>query len=219
MKITNHLHAFIWNHMASNNCNTYLITGSEKILVDPGHVMHFAHVRNELAELGLGLDDIGLVVITHAHPDHLEAVSLFRNGPAKIAMHELDWQLVESFGPMFNLNIDISSLRPDVVLGEGEITAGDTTFEVIHTPGHSPGSISLYWQQQKALFAGDMIFRDGLGRTDIPGGDGEQLKQSIRRVEKMDIEMLLPGHGDVIVGKEAVEKNFNQVTNFWFAYI
>ncbi len=219
MQITEHLHAFIWNQMASNNCNTYLIDGSEKILVDPGHVMHFAHVRDGLAELGLGLNDIGWVILTHAHPDHLEAVRLFRGGPTRIAMHELAWQLIESFGPMIDPGMDISSYRPDVFLSEGELGAGDTTLEVIHTPGHSPGSISLYWPRQKALFSGDLIFRDGLGRTDIPGGNGEQLKQSIRRAAGMDIEMLLPGHGDVIVGKEAVQKNFRQVENFWFAYV
>jgi len=217
MQITERLHAFIWNQMASNNCNTYLIDGSEKILIDPGHVMHFAHVRNGLAELGLGLNDIGLVVLTHAHPDHLEAVRLFRGGLAKLAMHELAWQLIESFGPMIDPNMDISSYRPEIFLGEGEMTAGDTSLEVIHTPGHSPGSISLYWLQQKALFTGDLIFKDGLGRTDIPGGDGAQLKQSIRRVAEMDIEILLPGHGDLIVGKDAVQKNFRQVEDFWFA--
>ncbi|MFO7838592.1 MAG: MBL fold metallo-hydrolase [Desulfosalsimonadaceae bacterium] len=219
MKISDRLHAFIWNSMTSNNCNTYLIDGSVRILVDPGHVMHFDHVRNGLAGLGLGLDDIGLVLVTHAHPDHIEGVRLFKGRQAKIAMHEMAWQLIENFGPAIDPNMDVNALRPDVFLREGGKEAGDTSLEVIHTPGHSPGSVSLYWQEKKVLFAGDLIFRDGIGRTDIPGGDGAQLKASIRRLAELDIEILLPGHGDVITGKDAVQKNFRQVEDFWFAYV
>ncbi|HMA67249.1 MAG TPA: MBL fold metallo-hydrolase [Desulfosalsimonadaceae bacterium] len=219
MQISDRLHAFLWNSMTSNNCNTYLIDGSVRILLDPGHIMHFDHVRRGLDGLGTGLDDIGLVVVTHAHPDHIEAVRLFKGRPAKIAMHEMAWQLIENFGPMIDPNMDVNALRPDVFLGEGKKEAGDTSLEVIHTPGHSPGSVSLYWKEKKALFSGDLIFRGGIGRTDIPGGDGAQLKASIRRVAELDIAMLLPGHGDVITGRDAVQKNFRQVADFWFAYV
>lgn len=219
MQITERLHAFIWNSMTSNNCNTYLIDGSVRILIDPGHIMHFDHVRNGLAELGLGIDDVHVVIVTHAHPDHIEAVRLFKGGSAKIAMHEMAWQLIESFGPMIDPNMDVNALRPDVFLGEGKTEMGDAALEVIHTPGHSPGSVSLYWPEKKALFAGDLIFEEGIGRTDIPGGDGAQLKESIRRVAELDIELLLPGHGGVIQGKAAVQENFRQVMDFWFKYV
>ena len=219
MRITERLHAFIWDSMTSNNCNTYLIDGSERILIDPGHVMHFDHVRKGLAELGLGVEDIDAVIVTHAHPDHIEAVRLFKGGSARVAMHEMAWQLIASFGPMIDPNMDINLLRPDVFLGEGKTEMGDVAFEVVHTPGHSPGSVSLYWPEKKALFAGDLIFEQGIGRTDIPGGDGAQLKDSIRRVADLDVELLLPGHGGVIQGKRAVQENFRQVMDFWFKYV
>ena len=219
MRITERLHAFIWDSMTSNNCNTYLIDGSERILIDPGHVMHFDHVRKGLAELGLGVEDIDAVIVTHAHPDHIEAVRLFKGGSARVAMHEMAWQLIASFGPMIDPNMDINLLRPDVFLGEGKTEMGDVAFEVVHTPGHSPGSVSLYWPEKKALFAGDLIFEQGIGRTDIPGGDGAQLKDSIRRVADLDVELLLPGHGGVIRGKTAVQENFRQVMDFWFTYV
>lgn len=219
MKVTDRLHAFIWTSMTANNCNTYLIDGPVKILVDPGHVMHFDHVLDGLAKLGIELSDIGLLICTHAHPDHLEAVQMFADTPAQVAMHPMSWQMIESFGKMIDPNMNVEAFRPDVFLGEGEFAAGDTSLQVIHTPGHSPGSVSLLWSEQKALFVGDLIFKDGIGRTDIPGGDGNQLKQSIRRVGKIEAEYLLPGHGDIIAGKEAIQSNFKRVEDFWFAYV
>lgn len=219
MRITDRLHAFIWTSMTSNNCNTYLIDGSARILIDPGHVMHFDHVRKGLAGLGIKPDDIDLLICTHAHPDHIEAAQLFREGPTKIAMHQMAWQLIENFGQMIDPNMNVAAFRPDVFLGEGEFSVGDTALQVIHTPGHSPGSISLFWPEVNGLFVGDLIFKDGIGRTDIPGGDGSQLKQSIRRVARIEADYLLPGHGDVIVGREAIKANFKQVENFWFAYV
>jgi glyoxylase-like metal-dependent hydrolase (beta-lactamase superfamily II) len=219
MKIVDRLHGFIWTSMTSNNCNTYLIDASVKILIDPGHIMHFDHVRNGLSNLGLGLEDIGLLICTHAHPDHIEAAQLFREGPTQIAMHQMSWQLIENFGKMIDPGMNIEAYRPDIFLGDGKFTVGDVAIQAIHTPGHAPGSITLLWPEKNALIVGDLIFKDGIGRTDIPGGDGNQLKQSIRRVAQMDADYLLPGHGDVIVGKEAIKENFKQVENFWFNYI
>jgi len=205
--------------MTSNNCNTYLLDGSTKVLIDPGHIAHFDHVRDGLSNLGLGLNDIGLLICTHAHPDHIEAVQLFREGPTQIAMHPIGWQMIENFGRMLDPNMNIGAFRPDIFLEEAPFTIGDIALEAIHTPGHSPGSVSLFFSAQKALFVGDLVFKEGIGRTDIPGGDGNQLKQSIRRVARIESELLLPGHGDVIVGREAIKKNFKEVEDFWFAYV
>ena len=70
MELTPHLHAFLWTSPSANNCNTYLLRSTEKkILVDPGHAAHFDHVRQGLQPLGVSIDDIDLVVCTHAHPD------------------------------------------------------------------------------------------------------------------------------------------------------
>jgi len=219
MQMTDRLHAFIWTSMTSNNCNTYLIDGSAKVLIDPGHAMFFDRVLDGLSGLGIEQTDIDLLIITHAHPDHIEAAQLFSGSQTQIAMHQMAWQLIENFGRMIDPNMNVEAFRPDVFLGEGEFTVGDTSLKVIHTPGHSPGSISLHWAEQNALFVGDLIFKDGIGRTDIPGGDGNQLKQSIRRAAQIEPDYLLPGHGDVIVGKEAIQDNFKQVENFWFAYV
>ena len=222
MELTPHLHAFLWTSMQANNCNTYLLRSAEKtILVDPGHVAHFDHVRSELKRLALAIEDIDLVVCTHAHPDHIEAVQLFTQTKALFTLHEQEWQLVEKMAPYVkaSMNIDMDGFTPDFFLTEGDLTVGDITLSVYHTPGHSPGCATLYWPDERALFTGDLIFKDGLGRTDLPGGDGDALKESIRRMGRLDATWLLSGHGDVVSGTDAVKANFKQVETAWFRYV
>jgi hydroxyacylglutathione hydrolase len=222
MELTPNLHAFLWTSTRANNCNSYLIRSSQKtILIDPGHAAYFDHVQQGLGELGLTTDDIDLVICTHAHPDHIEAVGLFDRSSTLFALHAAEWRLVEEMGPYLqaSLHVDPSVLAPDFFLQEGDLAVGDTTLEVYHTPGHAPGAVTLLWPAEKALFTGDLIFRDGLGRTDLPGGDGRQLKASIQRMAGLDAAWLLSGHGGVIAGAEAVRKNFEQVERTWFSYI
>jgi len=76
-----------------------------------------------------------------------------------------------------------------------------------------------FWPLQKALFTGDLIFKEGVGRTDLPGGDGSKLKESIIGLKNLDVEWLLSGHGEVISGADRVKKNFDDVESFYFAYI
>jgi glyoxylase-like metal-dependent hydrolase (beta-lactamase superfamily II) len=205
--------------MSANNCNTYLIDSSVRILIDPGHLRFFSHIESGLKELGLGMEDIDLVIATHAHPDHLEAASLFKDTRARFTMHESDWLLVKEMGKYLGASDRIETYPPDFFLTEGDLHIKNVHLQVIHTPGHSPGSLSLYQPAQKALFTGDVLFKDGLGRTDLPGGNGETLKSSIRRLADLDCEWVLPGHGDIISGAQMVRMNFQRVEQMWFAYI
>ena len=96
MELIPGLDAFLWTSTSANNCNTYLLrSAAKKILIDPGHAAHFDHVRRGLQQMDLSMGDIDLVICTHAHPDHLEAVSLFRDTPALFALHRAEWSLVE----------------------------------------------------------------------------------------------------------------------------
>jgi glyoxylase-like metal-dependent hydrolase (beta-lactamase superfamily II) len=206
--------------MTANNCNTYLIDGPTRVLIDPGHLRMFDHVRRQLKALTLTLEDLGLVLCTHAHPDHLESVQLFKPTPARITMHSDDWQLVESMAPQLKtMGLALEAIAPDFFVAEGDLNVGDLRLRIYHTPGHSPGSVCVYWPEAKALFSGDLIFKEGLGRTDLPGGNGALLKQSIRRMAELDLEYIYPGHGDIISGKDAVVKNFALLEQFYFAYI
>ena len=113
----------------------------------------------------------------------------------------------------------LDAFAPDFFLKEGALDVNGTQLSIINTPGHSPGSITLYGPENKTLFTGDLIFREGVGRTDLPGGDGNQLKASIQRLTGLDVEYLLPGHGEIVSGKEAVKSNFDSVVEYWFSYI
>jgi glyoxylase-like metal-dependent hydrolase (beta-lactamase superfamily II) len=219
MKILDDLHAFVWNNPTANNCNTFLIWGEKKVLVDPGHYHLFSHVRDGLARISLSPEDIDFVFISHAHPDHTEALRVFADTSALIGFPEKEMEFVHNIAPQYREALGIADFEPHVLLQEGDLTIGDLEFQVIHTPGHSPGSLCLYWPGRKALFTGDVVFNQGIGRTDLPAGNGEQLKDSIKRIALLDIEYLLTGHGDIVSGREAVKRNFKIIEDYWFAYI
>ncbi len=213
MKVADGLYAFIWQDYAQNNCNSYLIDSGKKILIDPGHKHLFPLVQKGLDSLNISLDMIDVVVATHGHPDHLEAVSLFKS-PTKFTMHQREYEyIVDLAGDYYKIP------EPDFYLRQGDLTIGDEQFEVIEAPGHTPGSICLYWGARKALFTGDVVFQQGIGRADLPGGNGSHLKESIRKIMGLDVEHLLTGHGGMMSGKKAVQENFHVIEDYWFRYL
>jgi hydroxyacylglutathione hydrolase len=217
MKISDNLQAFIWRHSQANNCNTYLIQGSKTILIDPGHLHLFDHVRRGFLDLSLTPEQIDLIIITHGHPDHLEAASLFKK-PTAMTMSQKEFAFIKEWAGRYGRDGNYG-FEPDFFLQEGEVTIGDQDFQVMITPGHSPGSLCLYWPEHKALFTGDLIFNQGIGRTDLPGGNGGLLKESIKRMSGLEVDYLLSGHGEVIKGRKAVEANFKMVEGTWFKYL
>ncbi len=221
MQIVNNLHAFVWQSPTANNCNAFFIDGPTRVLIDPGHRALFDHVELGLGELGLKTDDVDLVICTHAHPDHLEGVQLFRNNSTLFTLSEIEWRWALSAGKDMSAayGIDIEAIMPDFFLKEGTLSLDGLDLEIYHTPGHSPGSVCLYWSAQKALFTGDLVFKDGLGRTDLPGGDGAQIKASIQRMAQLDVELLLSGHGDIVSGARDVRSNFERIEQYWFGFV
>lgn len=219
MKIFDNLHAFMWLSPTENNCNTYLIDADKKIFVDPGHYHLFDHVRDGLSELSLSPQDIDIVIITHGHPDHMEGVKIFANTSALIAVSSLEMDFIRKVAPHYGDALGIPDFEPHFLLQEGNLNVGEIEFQVIQTPGHSPGSVCIYWPDKKVLFTGDVVFNQGIGRTDLPGGDGQELKESIKKISLLDVEYLLSGHGDILSGREKVKANFGDIEEMWFPYL
>jgi hydroxyacylglutathione hydrolase len=225
MKVTDNLYAYIWRGN-DNNCNSYIfantLKGNKHILIDPGHIITpylkepaYEMLVKEIKQDSLKLEDMGLVFITHAHPDHIEASGKFKEASqAKVALHKDDEAVYKMFG----------GGQVDTYLQEGELKIDEMVqekLEVYHTPGHSSGEVSLYWPAEKALAVGDVIFFRNTGRVDLPGGDPGLLKNSINRLSELDVEYLLCGHPyghpGLIQGREAVRQNFDFLkNNIWF---
>ncbi|MCD6358530.1 MAG: MBL fold metallo-hydrolase [Dehalococcoidia bacterium] len=224
MKLTPNIYCYIWQGMG-NNCNTYLFVGDTITLIDPGHIKNerqepcLERLLGAMAKDGFKAEDVGLIILTHAHPDHCESASVINAGSAKIAVHRdkdgYAKMILEQMSRLFGLKpVEIT---PDSFLEDGDILhLGGIELNVIYTPGHSSDSISLYCEKEKTLITGDVIFSGSIGRTDFPGGSIDILKQSIERLSKLDVEYLLPGHMDIVSSKSNVQNNFTMVKRMFF---
>jgi glyoxylase-like metal-dependent hydrolase (beta-lactamase superfamily II) len=220
MKLTDDIHAYLWTQMTANNCNTYAVAGPPALLVDPGHRTFYSHVEEGLKKDNLP-DTPEIVFLTHCHPDHFEAAEKLQKNGARLAMHSLEVDYMQGKGRSLAqaLGMNFPELKIDIILEEGPFLAGNEEWEVFLTPGHSPGHVCLYNKPQKALFAGDLIFAQGVGRVDFPGGSGEDLKKSINRMAELDLEWVLPGHGPVIKGSDSIKRNFEIIKSMYFRLI
>lgn len=115
MEVAENLHAFIWRDVMANNCNTYFINGSKKILIDPGHRQLFSHVEAGLRELKVTSDQVDLVIVTHGHPDHVEAVQFFQP-PTQVAMSQEDARFMKVVKNPFLKIAGLDAFKPDFFL-------------------------------------------------------------------------------------------------------
>lgn len=178
--------------------NCYIIHKENKALIfDPGaegdRIINYLN-ENELEPKA--------ILLTHAHFDHIGAVDQLRKTyNIDVYGHELEANWLED--PSLNrsnqfIGNEIKTEAPDQLLEEGELTLGQFSFEVLHTPGHSPGSVAFIFHKDKFMVSGDVLFLQGIGRTDLPGGSFEVLKNSLQeKLYKLpDAYVVLPGHGE-----------------------
>jgi hydroxyacylglutathione hydrolase len=197
-----------------------VLDGGKHVLVDPGHLMTPSYRESGLNRLlgsmrrdGLEAESIGLVILTHSHPDHSEsAIALRDKYQVLVAMHQADEPAYSALGG-----------KVDIFLDEGDLklgTEGPAVLQVYHSPGHTPGHITLFWPDKKVLIAGDCIFYRSMGRADLPGGDFLTLGRSIEQLSALDIESLVCGHPyghtGIIIGKEDVQDNFRFIRNLFY---
>jgi hydroxyacylglutathione hydrolase len=147
-----------------------------------------------LAERGWTLK---LIVSTHRHWDHIgDNAAVAQQTGADIAAHLLDRHGLEAPQPLF-APFPIPPSVPAIDLAEGsEIRFGDIRLEVLHTPGHTEGSVCLLAEGERLLLSGDTLFAGGWGRVDLPGGDAAQMVDSLARLSGLADDLrVLPGHG------------------------
>ncbi|MEM5835271.1 MAG: MBL fold metallo-hydrolase, partial [Candidatus Aenigmatarchaeota archaeon] len=176
--------------------NIYLI--DNEVLVDTGTGIFFNEIKEELENLKIDLKGIHTIVNTHCHFDHSGGDKNFRDlCKAEIAIHEEDKEALETGeGTLAELfGKKQKTVTVDRVLREGDkIKTKNFKFVVISTPGHTKGSICLYEKNKKILISGDTLFADSVGRTDFPTGDRESLIKSLKKLSKLNITYLFPGH-------------------------
>jgi glyoxylase-like metal-dependent hydrolase (beta-lactamase superfamily II) len=183
--------------------NAYLVwdgRSPDALVLDPG-MGAAASLVERSAELGLRLH---LIANSHGHIDHI-----FDNGPlirasgAPLAIHPEDAYRLEGHNAYgFEIERSVATME----LREGEqVRVGDLIFDVLHTPGHSEGSVCLYEERRALLLSGDVLFAGAFGRTDLAGGNEEQMVASLARLARQipGSVRVLPGHGaETAIGRE-----------------
>ncbi len=177
--------------------NAYLLLDDVPSLIDAGGDSSFIV---KAVSKHVNPKEIEFVFLTHSHFDHAMAcVDLKRWFGCKIVMHEREFELLKSGYTLFGYRFYV---EPDVLVKGGErFRLGEIELEVIHTPGHTPGSVCYYEPNKKWLFSGDTVFAHGaFGRVDLPGGNSFELISSLEKLAKLDVSVLYPGHEDVVEG-------------------
>lgn len=184
--------------LSDTDSNIYLIADT---VIDTGVGFNFTRLKDVLRIFKMPMDNVKQIINTHYHFDHIGGNGYFTG--AQIAIHEADAVVLENgdgeaaVAEFFGGNMHKMKIGKKLKDGE-KLKLGNIEFEVVHTPGHTPGSICLYDKKQKLLITGDTVFSNAVGRTDLDGGDFEQLKKSLEKLSKMDIQKILPGHGPVV---------------------
>ena len=219
MKITDNV--FFFPETGMMDCNTYVIKDESTVLIDPGLDRYLPELIQAMERDGLAPQDIDIITNTHLHLDHYWACDeLKKISGAKILMHPLHKEHYELtvVGVSRVFGMDPIHLKEDEIM-DGNLNTGKLEFEIINAPGHSPDSICFYNKDQGVAICGDVVFAGNTGRVDFPGGSGDQLKESIEGLSKLEIEHLLPGHMGIISGKNDVQRNFEFVRKNVFPWL
>jgi hydroxyacylglutathione hydrolase len=203
------IHEILPVGMLQCNCSIFGDEQSrEAMVIDPGD-----EIDRILEVLTRHQLTVKSIVITHAHIDHIGGAQKLKQATgAPVYMNLNDEELQQmldiqaswlGMAPVPNVVIDAPARDGD------RLTIGATEAQILHTPGHTQGSISVYLPSEHKLVAGDTLFRDSIGRTDLPGGDGRQILRSIhdKLMPLPDDTVVIPGHGsETTIGRE---KQFN----------
>lgn len=185
--------------------NCYVVKeGCAAMIIDPGY-------SAEKIEAALKGACVKYIILTHAHFDHIYESGFFRSKyGAKVVI--LDREEASLYDPDMFLSTegyDLRTYRADMTVSDGDIFDFEgCEFRIIHTPGHTRGSMCLYCEKEKILFSGDTLFNGSVGRMDFPGGSEESMRKSVEKLMTLPDDVTVhPGHGfSTTVG---AERQFN----------
>jgi glyoxylase-like metal-dependent hydrolase (beta-lactamase superfamily II) len=201
--------------------NCYLVADDETrqaVVIDPGGSPDAIVARIQALRL-----EVVWILNTHGHFDHIAGNGAVQSAvKADIAAHRASEPLYRARGGagFFGIFLPAPAMPTHWLEDGDEIRFGNEALTVLHTPGHTPGCVTFWSQKHKVAFDGDLLFRAGVGRTDLPGGDFEQLLESIRNriLTLPDETVIYPGHGpETTVGEERRHNPFLQdsTRNWW----
>jgi glyoxylase-like metal-dependent hydrolase (beta-lactamase superfamily II) len=190
--------------MLSTNC--YVASSQETkeaIVIDPG--LDFSSEAKPIFDfIAAGKFKVKFIVNTHGHDDHIKGDALFQEKYCvPVCIHPLDVHYI--------VDLEKAEFPANIMLDDGSlIRFGGETLKVLHTPGHTPGSICLIGE--KLVFTGDTLFAGGIGRTDFPGGSMNDMRVSLKKLVGLPLNLLVyPGHGEASIIVE--EKRSNPFLN------
>ncbi|MHA1987081.1 MAG: MBL fold metallo-hydrolase [Promethearchaeota archaeon] len=237
IEVIKNLFFFSENQML--DCNQYIIKNdetSELILFDAGNGISLTGLIKGMEKLNLSYENITKVFLTHEHVDHVVGIykllQKMKNNPPAIYAYGTTTKVLEDGDERkilpIALGITARRLGVEIVplkvkdlsqIKEIEITP-DFRFQIHHTPGHSPGSICYYEPDKKVLIPGDLIFKGGsFGRFDFPGGSLQQLINSIKMMNNLDVKFLLPGHMGISEnGNKSIELTYRMIESMGSFY-
>ncbi|MBS3991357.1 MAG: MBL fold metallo-hydrolase [Erysipelothrix sp.] len=170
--------------------NCYVLTqGNQVIIIDPS-------AKGEVIAKSIDTDkEVLAILLTHGHFDHFGGAQyLLDHFKCPIYIHEDDVELLEDPQKNYSMELNLTLKKDVLILNEGMMQIGPFMISVLHTPGHSEGSVSFHIED--ALFAGDLIFKMSIGRTDLYGGNERQMMKSLKMIKTFtDNLTIYPGHG------------------------
>ena len=202
-------HAYVLGKPSSQNLS----------LIDAGLTSKGSYKIQSIQKAGIDLSAIKRIIMTHTHLDHIGCLAeILKQIPsAELWVHCLEADLLEQGDERAVYGMDMFrgicqeqfGLKPGAfkfqvnrkLQGEEILDLGDAEWEVIHIPGHSMGSIGLYHRPMQILIPGDVVYADhAIGRFDLYGADASELKKSLLRLAKLEVDILLPGHNQIVKG-------------------
>ncbi len=205
-------------------------------LVDAGLMGKGGYKVEMLKAASIPLENIKRIILTHTHLDHIGCLNELREmiGSCELWVHQIEADALEKgddrtvygmdmFKQMcqmqYRIPDDAFTLSVDRKLQDGEaLSIGGMTWEVIHVPGHSAGGIALYSSDLQTLIPGDVVYADyAIGRFDLFGADGPELKNSLLKLSPLDVKILLPGHNQVV--KNLAPGYIAQTARQWGPYL